>query len=69
LNHKVEVTGTLSDAASSTPSSSTPPAGATPSADRDAAASGRVSADDMKLPTLNVTALKMISPTCGTGSN
>jgi hypothetical protein len=69
LNHKVEVTGTLSDAASSTPSSSTPPAGATPSADRDASASGRVSADDMKLPTLNVTALKMISPTCGTGSN
>jgi len=28
-----------------------------------------VSADDMKLPTLNVTALKMLSPTCGTGSN
>jgi hypothetical protein len=65
VNHKVEVTGTLSDAAS-TPSSA---AASTPSADRDASASGRVSADDMKLPTLNVTALKMVSPTCGTGSN
>jgi hypothetical protein len=68
LNHKVEVTGTLSDAASGTPSSSTPPPSPS-AADRDASASGRVSADDMKLPTLNVTALKMISPTCGTGSN
>ena len=67
LNHKVEVTGTLSDAAGVAPS--TPPTGATPSTDRDASASGRVSADDMKLPTLNVTALKMVSPTCGTGSN
>ena len=66
LNHKVEVTGTLSDAAA-TPPSSTAPSPA--SADRDASASGRVSADDMKLPTLNVTALKMVSPTCGTGSN
>jgi len=65
LNHKVEVTGTLSDAAS-TPPSSAPSAA---SGDRDASASGRVSADDMKLPTLNVTALKMVSPTCGTGSN
>ncbi len=61
LNHKVELTGTLSDAASK-------PADK-PSAERDASASGRVSADDMKLPTLNVTALKMVSPTCGTGSN
>jgi len=67
LNHKVELTGTLSDAAGVAPS--TPPTGATPSTDRDASASGRVSADDMKLPTLNVTALKMVSPTCGTGSN
>jgi hypothetical protein len=74
LNHKVEVTGTLSDAAGGvTPSRSTPStspsSGAAPGADRDAPASGRVSADDMKLPTLNVTALKMVSPTCGTGSN
>jgi hypothetical protein len=61
LNHKVELTGTLSDAASK-------PADK-PSAERDASASGRVTADDMKLPTLNVTALKMVSPTCGTGSN
>ncbi len=69
LNHKVEVTGTLSDAAIGTPSPSASSTGATPRADRDASASGRVSADDMKLPTLNVTALKMVSPTCGTGSN
>lgn len=69
LNHKVEVTGTLSDAASTTPSASPSATGAAASADRDASASGRVSADDMKLPTLNVTALKMVSPTCGTGSN
>jgi hypothetical protein len=40
-----------------------------PSEARDATASGRVSASDMKLPTLTVTALKMVSPTCGTGSN
>ncbi|MEO5819066.1 MAG: hypothetical protein ABIT71_01060 [Vicinamibacteraceae bacterium] len=63
LNHKVEVTGTLSDSARSTATADKP------SADRDATASGRVSADDMKLPVLNVTALKMVSPTCGTGSN
>jgi len=69
LNHKVEVTGTLSDAAGSTPSSAASSTGATHTADRDASAAGRVSADDMKLPTLNVTALKMVSPTCGTGSN
>lgn len=79
LNHKVEVTGTLSDAASgassssttspTASSSSTPSSANTAGNDRDASASGRVSADDMKLPTLNVTALKMVSPTCGTGSN
>jgi len=65
LNHKVEVTGTLSDSAPPTSSAELP------SADKpaDASASGRVSAEDMKLPTLNVTALKMLSPTCGTGSN
>ena len=68
LNHKVEVTGTLSDSAQDL-SSADKPASDKPSTDRDASASGRVSADDMKLPTLNVTALKMISPTCGTGSN
>jgi hypothetical protein len=70
LNHKVEVTGTLSDSAHGAhgTSSADKPAD-TPSTDRDASASGRVSASDMKLPTLNVTALKMISPTCGTGSN
>ena len=68
LNHKVEVTGTLSDGAPA-PSSPDKPMPDKPSTDRDASASGRVSADDMKLPTLNVTALKMISPTCGAGSN
>ena len=68
LNHKVEVTGTLSDSAHDM-SSADKPTSDKPSTDRDASASGRVSADDMKLPTLNVTALKMISPTCGTGSN
>jgi hypothetical protein len=68
LNHKVEVTGTLSDAARGM-SSGDKPMPDKPSTDRDASASGRVSADDMKLPTLNVTALKMLSPTCGTGSN
>jgi len=68
LNHKVEVTGTLSDSAPDM-SPADKPTSDKRSTDRDAAASGRVSADDMKLPTLNVTALKMISPTCGTGSN
>ncbi len=68
LNHKVEVTGTLSDSAQDL-SSADKPTSDKPSTDRDASASGRVSADDMKLPTLNVTALKMISPTCGAGSN
>ena len=68
LNHKVEVTGTLSDSAQDM-SSADKPTSDKPSTDRDASASGRVSADDMKLPTLNVTALKMISPTCGAGSN
>jgi hypothetical protein len=68
LNHKVEVTGTLSDSAPVTGSAGKPMPDK-PGTDRDASASGRVSADDMKLPTLNVTALKMISPTCGTGSN
>ena len=68
LNHKVEVTGTLSDAAPS-PTGADKPTSDKPSTDRDASASGRVSASDMKLPTLNVTALKMISPTCGAGSN
>jgi hypothetical protein len=68
LNHKVEVTGTLSDSGRSMGGGDKPTADK-PSTDRDASASGRVSADDMKLPTLNVTALKMVSPTCGTGSN
>ena len=68
LNHKVEVTGTLSDSAPDT-SSADKPMPDKPSTDRDASASGRVSASDMKLPTLNVTALKMIAPTCGAGSN
>ena len=74
LNHKMQVTGTLSDSGRSTsgtdraadrPASDKP---SNPATDRDASASGRVSSDDMKLPTLNVTALKMVSPTCGTGS-
>jgi hypothetical protein len=68
LNHKVEVTGTLSDSAPGT-SSADKPMPDKPSTDRDASASGRVSASDMKLPILNVTALKMISPTCAAGSN
>jgi hypothetical protein len=71
LNHKVQVTGTLSDAGRSTSSTDRAadrPTSDKPSTDRDASASGRVSSDAMKLPTLNVTALKMVSPTCGTGS-
>lgn len=68
LNHKVEVTGTLSDAGRDIGSADKPTSDK-PSTDRDASASGRVAAADMKLPTLDVTALKMISPTCGTGSN
>jgi len=70
LNHKVEVTGTMSDSGSDMGSAK--PMGDKPAADRDARdtqATGRVSASDMKLPTLTVTALKMVSPTCGTGSN
>jgi hypothetical protein len=69
LNHKVQVTGTLSDAGPSTSASDrAADRPDKPSTDRDASASGRVSSDDMKHPTLNVTALKMVSPTCGTGS-
>jgi hypothetical protein len=70
LNHKVQVTGTLSDSGRSTSSATDRAADKAdkPSTDRDASASGRVSSGDMNLPTLNVTALKMISPTCGTGS-
>jgi hypothetical protein len=67
LNHKVEVTGTVSDSGRDI-GSADKPMGDKP-ADRDAASSGRVSSADMKLPTLTVTALKMVSPTCGTGSN
>ena len=69
LNHKVEVTGTVSDSApSGTSTAGTPdrPTSDKPSAYRDASASGRET--DMKLPTLNVRSLKMVSPTCGTGS-
>lgn len=67
LNHKVQVTGTLSDSGRSTSGSTDRAADRAdkPSADRDASASGRVGSDDMNLPTLNVTALKMVSPTCG----
>ena len=68
LNHKVELTGTLSDSAPD-PGGGDKPTSDKPATDRDASASGRVSASDMKLPTLNVTALKMISPTCGAGSD
>ncbi len=67
LNHKVELTGTLSDSASGMGSADKPMSDK-PSTDRDASASGRVSSSDLKLPTLSVTALKMVSPTCGTGS-
>jgi hypothetical protein len=78
VNHKVELTGTLSDSGSAmsgagSATAGSPTAGSPtadkPSTDRDASASGRVSTGDMKLPTLTVTALKMVSPTCGTGSN
>jgi hypothetical protein len=72
LNHKVQLTGTLSDAGAvtsgSTDRAADQPTADKPSSDRDASASGRVGAGGMKLPTLNVTALKMVSPTCGTGS-
>jgi hypothetical protein len=68
LNHKVELTGTLADSGHAMSGGDKPTADK-PSTDRDASASGRPSTDDMKLPTLNVTALKMVSPTCGTGSN
>jgi hypothetical protein len=71
LNHKVEVTGTVSDSGRDI-GSADKAMGDKPAADRDARdaqATGRVSASDMKLPTLTVTALKMVSPTCGTGSN
>ena len=57
LNHKVELTGTLADSAEK------------PGTERSATSTGRPAAGDMKLPTLNVTALKMVAPTCGTGSN
>ena len=72
LNHKVELTGTLSDAApvaSGDRAMADKPMSDKPSEARDASASGRVSAADMKLPTMKVTALKMVSATCGTGSN
>jgi hypothetical protein len=71
LNHKVQLTGTLSDsgrATSGTDRAADRPTSDKPSPDRDASASGRVSSSDMKLPTLNVTALKMVSATCGAGS-
>jgi hypothetical protein len=69
LNHKVQLTGTLSDSGRGTTGSTAgAPTADKPSTDRDASASGRVSSSDMKLPTLNVTALKMVSATCGAGS-
>ena len=61
LNHKVSLTGKISDAAKDM-GASTPPTADKPSTDRDASASGR---GDAKLPVLTVTALKMVSPTCG----
>jgi hypothetical protein len=72
LNHRVSVTGTVSDAAKDMGrggdrqgDQSTQPTGDKPSTDRDASATGRVSAGDAKLPILNVTSIKMVSPTCG----
>jgi hypothetical protein len=69
LNHRVSVTGTISDAAKdmgrAADRQSDQAGGDKPQADRDASASGRVSASDAKLPILNVTAIKMVSPTCG----
>lgn len=68
LNHKVQLTGTVSDAAKDmgrpTDRSADQPMPDKPSPDASAAATGR-GPSDMKMPTLNVTALKMISPTCG----
>jgi hypothetical protein len=69
LNHRVSVTGTVADAAKDmgrgSDRSNDQPTADKPATDRDASASGRVSAGDAKLPILNVTALKMLSPTCG----
>ena len=69
LNHRVTVTGTVEDAAKdmgrATDRQGDQPTGDKPQTDRDASASGRVSAGDAKLPILKVTSIKMVSPTCG----
>jgi hypothetical protein len=68
LNHKVQLTGTVSDAARDmghgTDHNADRPMPDKPSPDDSGAATGR-GPSDMKMPTLNVTALKMVSPTCG----
>jgi hypothetical protein len=68
LNHKVQLTGTVSDAAKDmgrpTDRNADQPAPDKPSPDASASATGR-GPGDMKMPILNVTALKMMSPTCG----
>ena len=68
LNHKVQLTGTVSDAAKDmgrpTDRNADQPTPDKPSPDASASATGR-GPRDMKMPTLNVTALKMVSPTCG----
>lgn len=61
LNHKVSLTGSISDAARDL---GRPTDRSADRADKPAPdPSGR--AGDAKLPTLNVTSLKMVSPTCG----
>ena len=68
LNHKVQLTGTVSDAAKDmgrpTDRNADLPTPDKPSPDASASATGR-GPSDMKMPILNVSALKMISPTCG----
>jgi hypothetical protein len=69
LNHKVTLTGTVSDAAKdmgrgTDRNADQPPTPDKPSPDASASSTGR-GPGDMKMPTLNVTSLKMVSPTCG----
>jgi hypothetical protein len=64
----VQLTGTVSDAAKDmgrpTDRNADQPTPDKPSPDASAAATGR-GPGDMKMPILNVTALKMVAPTCG----
>jgi hypothetical protein len=68
LNHRVALTGTVSDAAKdmgrATDHNADQPTADKPSPSASESSTGR-GPDDMKMPTLNVTSLKMVSPTCG----